>query len=71
MPNAFSSYAGITGSALTDLAGGFGGDQLRDQSIQETDEERKKRLRMLRMESGSGSALGSLGAQALFGSYGR
>lgn len=76
MPSLLTPYANITGSAKIDLAPGLG-QQLQDQVTGETDEERRKRLKLLQQNSngitstGSGSALGGLAAPALFGSYGR
>lgn len=71
-----SILQGLTGNAATDLTG-YGGSQLTDQVNTETDEERKRRLKLQQQMSGitatgTGSALGGLGAStALFGGYGR
>lgn len=76
MPSAFLDNVGITGSAKMDLAPGLGQD-LSNQVADETDEQRKKRLKLLQQQQGgltstqSGSALGGLAVPALFGSYGR
>lgn len=61
--NPLTGLQGFTGNAANDLT---------DQVVTETDEERKRRLRLQQMTSGLGSALGSLGAStSLFGGYGR
>lgn len=76
MPSLLPTYANITGSAKIDLAPGLG-QQLQDQVTDETDEQKKKRWKLLQQQSSgitstdSGSALGGLAAPALFGSYGR
>lgn len=75
MANGSSSLSSFTGSAATDL--GFGGSTLADQVQGETDEERKKRLKLLQQQqsgvtaTGSGSAFGGLAVPALFGNYSR
>lgn len=77
MPNAFLADMTLTGSAKADLAGGFGGQQLQNQVQDETDEERKKRLKLISQQQGgntalnAGSIFGGLAAPALFGNYGR
>lgn len=76
-PNMFdlsSMAAGFSGRSSSDL---FGGQQLQDQVNQETDEQRRKRLKLMQQQSGgvtatqSGSVLGGLSVPALFGNYGR
>lgn len=75
MASLLPTLAGITGNAKADL--GFGGQDLSNQVQDETDEERKKRLKLLSQQSngttstGTGSIFGGLAAPALFGNYGR
>lgn len=71
MASVFGSLGNFasTSAAASDL--GMLGGNLADQVASETDEERKKRLRLQALQNGPGSVLNSLSVQSLFGNYGR
>ena len=73
MAMSIPGLSGYSGAAAADL--GYGGSNLADQVAGETDEERKKRLKLLQERSPgvsstqSGSVFGGLAVPALFGNY--
>jgi len=81
-----NDFAGSLGNFATSLGlGGYGGSQLSGQVQDETEEERRKRLRGLfgqqggqqgdrfspLSNAGPGSIFGNTAASSIFGSYGR